>query len=390
VVNARFNDLAARTQAAAAVAKAHATAVDAESRFPHEAFAEIRKQGLLGIQVPRALDGEGADLATLVDVCFTLGQACASTALIYAMHQIKLACIVRHVNGNATIERILRQVAGDQLLLASSTTEGQAGGNVRSSEAPVVPAGERVTLERKATVISYALEADGIVTTARRSADAAASDQVLLVLLKDDYTLERLSGWDTLGMRGTHSEGFTLRANASADQVMGERYDKIHSQTMVPFAHLTWGAVWAGIAAAATAKAQSFVRAAVRQSGGQMPPGAAQYTQAVATLGTLRSLLASSLRSYEAVMNDEKKIAALDFQSLITLTKVQASELAVATVTSALRACGLSGYRNDSEFSIGRHLRDVLSAPLMINNERILANLAVPSLMTPLPVSISG
>ena len=44
---------------------------------------------------------------------------------------------------------------------------------------------------------------------------------------------------------------------------------------------------------------------------------------------------------------------------------------------SALRACGLSGYRNDSEFSIGRHLRDVLSSPIMINNDRILANVAM-------------
>ena len=28
---------------------------------------------------------------------------------------------------------------------------------------------------------------------------------------------------------------------------------------------------------------------------------------------------------------------------------------------SAMRACGLSGYRNDGDFSVGRHLRDVLS-----------------------------
>jgi acyl-CoA dehydrogenase len=75
---------------------------------------------------------------------------------------------------------------------------------------------------------------------------------------------------------------------------------------------------------------------------------------------------------------------------MITLTKVQASELAAATVLSALRACGLAGYRNDGEFSIGRHLRDVLSAPLMINNDRILADLATSTLMTPLPTSISG
>jgi acyl-CoA dehydrogenase len=390
VINVRQNDLTARARAAAEVAKANAAAVDAEARFPSESFAEIRKQRLLGIQVPQSLGGDGASLADIADVCYILGQSCSSTALIYAMHQIKMACIVRHYKGHAALERILGRIAAEQFLMASSTTEGQAGGNVRSSEAPVVHEGDHVTLERKATVISYAVEADGVVTTARRSADAAGSDQVLLVLLKSDYTLERLQVWDTLGMRGTHSEGFTLRARASAEQIMPESYDRIHAQTMVPFAHLLWGSVWAGIAAAAAGKAQAFIRHAVRGSNGQMPPGAAHFTQAVSTLRTLRGVLAANLRSYEAIMSDDKAISSLEFQSMITLTKVQVSELAVTTVLSSLRACGLSGYRNDTEFTIGRLLRDVLSAPLMINNDRILTNLATTSLMTPLPTSITG
>ena len=83
-------------------------------------------------------------------------------------------------------------------------------------------------------------------------------------------------------------------------------------------------------------------------------------------------------------------MASLEFQSTITLLKVQASELAAASVMSAMRACGLSGYRNDDPFSVGRHLRDILSAPLMINNERILANLTTASLLNPLPTSIRG
>jgi acyl-CoA dehydrogenase len=390
VISVRQNDLTARARAAADAAKANAAPVDAEARFPSEAFAEIRKQRLLGIQVPQALGGEGASIAEIADVCYILGQACSSTALIYAMHQIKMACITRHAKGNAVLEGILSRIAAEQLLMASSTTEGQAGGNVRSSEAAVEHDGAQVTLERKATVISYAVEADGVVTTARRAADAAGSDQVLLVLLKADYTLERLQIWDTLGMRGTHSEGFTLRARAAAEQIMPEPYERIHAQTMVPFAHLLWGSVWAGIAAAAAGKAQAFIRHAVRGSNGQMPPGAAHFTQAVSSLRTLRGVLAANLRSYEAIMSDEKAISSLEFQAMITLTKVQVSELAVTTVLSALRACGLSGYRNDTEFTIGRLLRDVLSAPLMINNDRILTNLATTSLMTPLPTSISG
>ena len=59
-------------------------------------------------------------------------------------------------------------------------------------------------------------------------------------------------------------------------------------------------------------------------SSGQLPPGAPQFTRALATLRTLRGMLASSLRRYEQCMDDPQALAALDFQTLITLTKVEA------------------------------------------------------------------
>src|SRR4029077_16051653 len=125
-----------------------------------------------------------------------------------------------------------------------------------------------------------------------------------------------------------------------------------------------------------------------RHGNGQLPPGAPQFTKALTTLRTLRSMLATSLRRYEKCMDDPKALAALDFQTLIPLTKVEASELAAATVMSAMRACGLSGYRNDGDYTLGRHLRDVLSSPIMINNDRILSNLATPALMSAIPTSL--
>jgi acyl-CoA dehydrogenase len=54
-----------------------------------------------------------------------------------------------------------------------------------------------------------------------------------------------------------------------------------------------------------------------------------------------------------------------------------------------MQACGLSGYRNDGEFSIGRHLRDILSAPIMISNDRILANIGAASLLGSAPNSLT-
>jgi len=388
--NAEFSlgDLKTRARAVATIASNNALDVDNAARFPAEAVAALKEQRLLAIGVSRDLGGEGAGVADVADVCYLLGQACSSTAMIYAMHQIKVACVTRHMRDNTVLANIMRRLCTEQLLLASSTTEGQSGGNVRSSEAPVEHADGRIALERKASVISYGAYADGIVTTARRSAEAAGTDQVLVAFLRDDYTLTRLQGWNTLGMRGTCSEGYTLKASGVAGQVLPDAYELIHAQTMVPFAHLLWGSVWTGIAAGATARAQAFIRQAMRASNGQMPPGAPQFTKALQTLRTLRGMLASSMRAYETRMNDPKALAALDFQSLITLTKVEASELAVSVVMSAMRACGLSGYRSDGDFTIGRYLRDVLSSPIMINNDRILANLASSSVMTPIPTSM--
>ena len=377
-----------RVRAATTVAAQHAAAVDAQSRFPVESFEAIKAQRLLGIMIPAALGGEGAGIAEVGDVCYQLGQVCASTAMIFAMHQIKTACLLRHRGDNAGIEGLLRRLCAEQLLLASSTTEGRGGGNVRASEAAVEYQGDEISLERQASVISYGAYADGIVTTARRNAEAAASDQVLVAFLKSDYTLTRTQGWNTMGMRGTCSEGYVLKATGEKNQILSDPYEVIHPQTMVPTAHLLWGSVWSGIAAGAVTRAQAFIRQAARAAGGQVPPGAPQFTRVLASLRTLRAMLSNSMRVYERSMDDPKALASLDFQSLITLTKVEASEQAVAIVLAALRVCGLSGYRTDGEFSIERSLRDVLSAPIMINNERILANLASSALLTPVPSSV--
>lgn len=376
---------AART---AATAAADAEGVDRDARFPHKAFEVAREQKLLGVMIPAEFGGFGASIHDVTDVCYTLGRACASTAMIYAMHTTKVACVVRHGHGIPWMETMMRRVARDQWLLASSTTEGQNGGNIRASAAAVDVAGDTVSLLRDATVISYGAEADGLVTIARRATDASASDQVLLALARDDYSLKRTLGWETLGMRGTCSTGFELKVDCPTDRVFPESYDRIHAQTMTPFAHLCWSSAWAGIAAAAVTRAQAFVRKAARTSGGQMPPAAAHFTAAKMSLAKLRALISARIDAFARAEHDERALGSLDFQSSITLLKVQASELAVETVMHAMRTAGLSGYRNDGEFTMGRHLRDVLSSPIMINNDRILANAATSTLMSGVPLSL--
>ena len=372
----------ARAEAVAKIAAAHAAEVDAKSRFPAEAFAALSKYKLIGMLIPMDLGGEGARAADVADVCAILGAACASTAMIFAMHQVKLACLVRHHRDNAWQLDFLRKCAAKQLLLASSTTEGMNGGNIRSSEAAIQLDGSKVRLARDASCISYGAAADAIVTTARRGESAANSDQVLAVFERDNYTLEPTKSWDTLGMRGTCSVGYMLCAEGEADQVLAEPYDRIHNQTMAPYAHLFWASVWCGVATGAFSTARAFVRQAARASGGRMPPGSRHLTKARVSLETLRAAVQAGLANFERHAREPGGLTAMEAQLALNFLKVEASEIAVQTVMSAMRACGLSGYRNDTEFSLGRPLRDILSAPVMIHNDRILASAEASVLMS--------
>ena len=378
-------DLKRRAQAAAAVAAASADAVVGEARVPAGALSALRAQRLLGILVPVELGGEGAGISDVVDVCYVLGRACASTAMIYAMHQISVACLVRHAGASAWHAQLMRRVCAEQLLLASSTTDGQGGGDLRKSDCAVVPDGARIALATAATVMSYGAQADGIVTTARRSVDAPATDQVLVAFLKESYSLDRQSEWDTLGMRGTCSAGFKLEANGKAEQILPEPYARIHAHTVMPVAHLTWSAAWTGIAAGALERARQFVRKAARGKAGQMPPGAAHLTRATASWRVLQATVTSALQRYETIIAEGREPESLEFQTTLNLLKVNASELSIAIVTGTLQACGLSGYRNDGDFSVARHLRDALSSSVMINNDRILGNVASATLLVEVP-----
>ena len=99
-------------------------------------------------------------------------------------------------------------------------------------------------------------------------------------------------------------------------------------------------------------------------------------------------MIGAALADYERRAACKSGLDEIAFQTSLNLLKVGASELAIETVMHALNAAGISGYRNDSEFSIGRSLRDIVSSSVMINNSRILANVAASSLLGGVPRQI--
>lgn len=379
-----------RMRRVAAIAATHADAVDIEARFPREAVDAMRQERLLGCQIPTDLGGDGASVAEISELCTILGQACSAAAMVFAMHQIKVSSLVSHGEGDTWHRAFMTRVAGEQLLLASATTEGGIGGNLRNSICAIEVEGDTCRLQKDATVISYGTEADAILITSRAHPQAASSDQVMTVFLKDQYTLERTHVWDTLGMRGTCSDGFLFKGEAPAQQILPRPFAEIAAQSMLAHSHILWSAVWYGIAADAFAKAQAFVRAAARRSPDQTPPGALRVAEASALLQGVKASIVAAIEKYDAARLDEDKLSAMSFAVAMNNLKIASSQTILSIINHCMLICGILAYKNGTPFSLGRHLRDAHSAQLMISNDRILGNTSTMLLVHKQDTSLYG
>ena len=353
------------------IAAPAADSVDREARFPSESFEALRAERMLGIFIPTEFGGGGCSIADVSAICTALGQHCSATAMIFAMHQIQVACIVRHARESEFFASYLAELADTQSLIASATSEIGVGGDTRSSVCAIERNSGSFSIKKQAPVISYGEYADAILATARRTPDSPPSDQVLVLLKRDEFTLARTSGWDTLGFRGTCSPGFMLTARATEDHILTDSFADISSQTMLPVSHIVWTSLWLGIATAAVGRARAYIRAEARKSPGKTPAASVRLAEVVSKLQGMRALVNDSVRDYEATGGEADAASGMNFAIRMNNLKLSCSTAVVDIVSQSMLICGMSGYRIDSKFSLGRLLRDAYGAALMINNDRI-------------------
>ena len=360
---------AAGLPAVLATARDHAAVVDRDGRFPAETFAVLREEGLLAALVPPSHGGKGQSLKTVAATCYALGRCCASSAMILAMHHVQVACLLDHAGGVPWLRQFIDRVGRENLLLASVTSETGIGGNMRTSLCGLEPEpGGRFRLTKTAPTVSYGVQADALLVTARSHPDAAPPDQVLVVVPAAPGVLTRTGRWDAMGMRGTGSDAFLLEADGHMDQVIPAPFGLIASQTMVPVSHLLWASVWCGIASDAVLRARRLLRSKMRAGASTMPDGAGQLVAAAERLQCAEARVRLALAEHETA---QERNASLAETASISMLKSSVSEACLAVTEDALLVCGFAGYSNAGPFSLSRHLRDLHSARLMVHNDRI-------------------
>ncbi len=349
-------------RAAATVAAEHVEDVDRNARFPAESIAALRDSQALSALV------DGVPLAEVAYACQVLARSCSASAMVFAMHTIEVACLVDHEWPWS--KEYVEDLRRDQRLIASVTSEIGTGGDMGRSVAAVETTDSGCTFTKRAPTVSYGAHADDFLTTVRRSPDADATDQVAVLHLGTQTTLEQTGTWDPLGMRGTCSPGFTVTAAFPPEQVVPAPFTQVSAETMVPVSHLLWGHVWVGIAIEAFDRARKTVKSAG-------PDGSAVRAQRLSELhgqlAATRAQLAEALTRYTAEAAEPGRPALQTMGAALrhNALKTSLSQSVASLCQGALEVCGIAGYRNDSPYAVGRLLRDSLSASLMVSNDRL-------------------
>ena len=203
----------------AAAFAARAVAHDADDRFVFENYAELRRRRMFSAAVPAELGGGGASHAELCEVLRTLARGCSSTALALSMHTHQvLVPVWRWRHERAPVDGLLRRIAADELVLASSGGSDWLAGSGRADK---VDGGYRVTGRK--IFASGSPAADLFSTMAVHEDPAEGPTVVHFVIPLDAPGVKVHDNWRTLGMRATGSNDVTLDNVFVPDAAVGVR-----------------------------------------------------------------------------------------------------------------------------------------------------------------------
>ena len=202
---------------------------DREASFPFENYDDLRKAGLLGICVPKAYGGMGADFATYVMVAAELGRHCGSTALSFNMHVSSTMwsgfiadTLDMSAAQRADHERIralhYARVIDEGKIYSQPFSEGGAAAagkapwGTLANRAAGARGGYHVRGKKIFASLSGAADYYGVLCTLEDTPHGGGNlrDSLYLAVPADAPGVTVSGEWDPLGMRGTVSRTLTF------------------------------------------------------------------------------------------------------------------------------------------------------------------------------------
>lgn len=332
--------------------------VDKEGRFPKEAYDALKKQGFMGLLVPKEFGGLGFSIIEHTGVCYELARKDATTGLCYMMHNTGTSGIISF--GSAAMkDEFLPKIAKGERAIALAYSESGSGTHFGSPDiSESLENGARVLNGRKSFVTS-ALQADFYMTNTNSCKIKGAHNTWLV-----DRTLPNMihedSAWDGLGMRGNASMPVQYNGvRVDEKYLVGKEGDGgNHAIAIVMYFVVGLAAVYTGLAQAAYECILEHTKKRKYTSGQALADIEMVRVQLAEIYTKIQSSYALTMEAARSFKENES-----DAVGKIFASRIHAINVVMEACTQAMKLGGGTAYAK--RLPLERYMRDSLASQVM-------------------------
>lgn len=331
--------------------KPKSATIDCECKMPDDIVGKMSALGLMGMTIPKEYGGFGNTTVAYTIAIEELAKACASTAILMAVHNTLGVFPIIKFGSEELKRRYLPGMAKGELLGAFALTEPGAGSDATKISTTAKLKGDRYILNGSKIFITSAPIADVIIVFATTNPELKHRGISAFVVEKNfkGYSIGAVE--DKLGIRGSKTSEIVMEdCEVPKENIIGSEGIGFK----IAMATLDAGRI--GVAAQALGIAQGAFESAVKFAGERTQFGSkiSKHQWVQFTLSEMATRIdAARLLIHRAAYN---KDAGLKYSLEAAMAKMYASETAMWVAERAIQLHGGRGYLE--EHNVERFLRD--------------------------------
>lgn len=324
---------------------------DRTKAFPKENLEKLAGLGLMGMMIPAAYGGSGADTVSYVLALSEVAYACASTAVVMSVHNSIVCESLYRYGSEAQKESYLKDLTAGKRIGAFALTEPNAGSDPVRQTTKAERDGDHFILNGTKRFTTTGKNAGLIIVTAKTD-PALRHKGISAFIVKPDtpgFSVGNLE--DKMGLRASDTADLIFdNCRVSAQDMLGNEGDGF----LIAMTGLDGGRI--GISAQSVGVAQAAFDAAV-----QYAREREQFGQAISKFQGIRWMIADMATDIEAARQLMFLAAAMKdrnekYSQQASMAKLFASEMVNRVTAQALQIHGGYGYTKD--YPVERYYRD--------------------------------
>jgi alkylation response protein AidB-like acyl-CoA dehydrogenase len=342
---------AVREFAAAEIAP-HVAAWEKDEGFPRQILERLGELGVMGMMIPEAYGGAGADAISYVFAIEELARVSASTAVIVSVNNSVVCYPIWKFGTEEQKKEILTPLASGKALGAYALTEPQSGSDAANQKTRAVRDGSGYVLDGAKAWITNAGEAEWYVVMAMTEPSQGTHGITAFLVSAGDRGLRIGAAEDKMGLRSSRTSAiFFEELKVPESRRLGAEGEGFKI-AMTTLDHSRIGIAAQGIGIAQAAYDASVEYARTRESFGHK---LAEHEAIAFQIADMRvQLEAARALTYRAALRSEAPGARFSKES--SMAKVYATEAANAIAARAVQIFG--GYGYSKEYPVERYYRD--------------------------------